>query len=114
MTTDELLGLIVLSVPVLTAVGAMVGATLVKNWKPARDVAVAGADYVEAIKEAVEVAERYGVTNNLPGAEKFAVAIREMDKWLDDQGVHGNAKLATLDRVYADIELMRVRLFPKK
>lgn len=113
MTTNDLLGLLILSVPVLTALGAMVGAALVKNWKPAREVAVISADYIEAVKEAVIVAERYGVTNKIPGAEKFAVAVKEMDKWLDDQGIFGDAKKVTMERVRADIELMRARMFPK-
>ena len=113
MNTNDLLGLLILSVPVLTAVGAMVGAALVKNYKPARDAAIVSADYVEAVKEAVETAERYGIANRLPGFEKAAVAIREMDTWLESCGIHGDAKLVTLERVKSDIELMRLRLFPK-
>ena len=88
MNTQDALGWILLALPIAASFGGLVGAALVKNWMPAREVAVAGADYVEALKGAVETAERYGVTNRLPGVEKFAVAVKEMDAWLDAQGIH--------------------------
>lgn len=113
MTNNEILLWVVAIAPALAAAGGLVGALLVKNWLPARETAVAGADYVEAVKEAVEAAERYGAANKLPGFDKFAVAVRRMDLWLDTQGIHGDAARVTMERVKADIELMRARLYPK-
>jgi len=114
MDANTLLGWLVLAAPILVTAGGLVGAALVKNWAPAREVAEGSADYVQAVREAVEMAERYGVTNRLPGAEKLAVAVTKMDDWLDAQGIHGDARKVTLERVKADIELMRARLFPSK
>lgn len=114
MSTNEIIGFFIVITPVLVSLGGLVGAALVQNWKPARDVAVGGADYIEAVKNAVEFAERYGIANVIPGAEKFSIAVKEMDKWLDAQGIHGDAKRITLERVKADIELMRADRFPKR
>ena len=113
MTGQEAVGWILLALPIAASFGGLAGAMLIKSWKPAREVAIASADYVEAVKEAVESAERYGITNRLPGAEKFTIAVKAMDKWFDDQGIHGDAKLVTLERAKSDIELMRVKMFPK-
>lgn len=113
MNTNEVLGWLVLAAPVLAGLGGLVGAMLVKNWRPARDGAIAGADYVQALDDAVRFAEHLGVTKRLPGVEKFANAVKQMDDWLDAQGIHGDAKRLTLERVKADIELARARLFPK-
>lgn len=85
-----------------------------KHFGPAREVAIAGADYVEALKGAVEWAERMGALRGIAGADKLAVAIKQMDAWLDNQGIHGDARKVTTERVKADIELTRARLFPKK
>lgn len=112
MTYPELFGVLALVGPVLAGVGGLVGAALVAHYQPAREVVVAGADYVQAVREAVETAERYGITNALPGAEKLTMAVKQMDAWLAAQGINGDARRVTLQRVQADIELMRVRLFP--
>ena len=114
MTAQELLGWLALASPFVAGASAALAVVLVKKYAPAREVAIAGADYVEAIKEAVGFAERYGAANGVRGFSKLAVAVKEMDKFLDDNGIHGDAKRITMDRVMADIELMRVRLFPKK
>ena len=114
MNTQDAIGWFILAAPVLAAAGGLVGAALIKSWRPAREVAVVSADYIEAVKCAVETAERYGLTNQLPGVEKFGVAVKEMDAWLDAQGIHGDAKAVTMERVRADIELMRARLFPAR
>lgn len=114
MTFQELIGWCIVAGPILATAGGLVGAALVKYHPASREVATAGADYLEAVKKAVELAERYGVTNRLPGADKFAVAVKEMDAWMDAQGIHGDARRVTLEKARADIELMRAWLFPKK
>ena len=110
---NDIIGWLVLAAPIFATLGGLIGAALVKNWRPARELSVGGADYVDALAKAVEMAERYGFANKLPGADKFAHAVKSMDAWLEAQGIHGDAKRVTLERVKADIELMRARLFPK-
>ena len=114
MDANTLVGWLLLAAPILATAGGLVGAALVRNYQPARQVAVAGADYVDAVADAVEYAEKYGVTNRIPGAAKFAIAIKQMDKWCDEQGLEGDGKRLTMERVQADIELMRLRLFPRR
>lgn len=105
---------LLISAPLLASLGGLVGAALVAHWTPAHELAVGGADYVEALKEAVSAAERIGLTRAIPGADKFAIAIKYMDAWLDNKGIHGDAKRITLRRVEADVELLRARMFPSK
>lgn len=110
MFSSDAIGWFIILAPVLASAGGFIGALLVQNHKPTRDFIIGGADYLQAITDAVEMAETYGVTNRLPGAEKLAVAVKQMDKWLDDQGIHGDAKRVTTERVLADIELVRAKL----
>lgn len=114
MNVNELAGWFVLLAPILATAGGLIGAALVRNYQPVREVAVFGAPYVDAIANAVDYAEKYGLANKLPGADKFAIAVKQMDKWLEEQGIHGDGKTITLVKVRADIELMRARLFPAK
>lgn len=114
MTPENFIGWFVILAPILATAGGLIGAALVKNWRPVRELSVGGADYVDALAKAVEMAERYGVTNRIPGAEKLAIAVKEMDAWLEAQGIVGDARRVTMERVKADIELMRARLFPAK
>ncbi len=111
---DNFIGWFIILAPVLATAGGLIGAALVRNYRPAREVAVVSADYVDALEKAVEMAERYGVTNRIPGAEKLAIAVKSMDDWLEAQGIHGDGKLVTTAKVLADIELVRARLFPKQ
>ena len=113
MNADTLAGWLIILAPIFLTGAGMVGAALVRNYRPARELSIGGADYVQAVADAADFAERYGATNGVPGFQKFAVAVKQMDKWLDDQGIHGDARRITMERVKADIELMRARLFPK-
>lgn len=111
---NDTLTFLILFAPVLAAAGGLIGAALVRSWSPAHELAVGGADYVEALKDAVNSAEAIGLATHIPGADKFGIAVRKMDDWLDAQGIHGDARSVTIGRVKADVELMRARLFPKK
>lgn len=95
------------------AAGLLAGAIvpfLLKNVAPVRTVAIGGADYVEAVKEAVIQAEKTGFVKNLPGFDKFALAVKQMDKWMDEAGIEGDARRMTLERIKQDIELTRAEL----
>ena len=70
----------------------------------------AAADYLEAVELAVVAAERTGY----PGAAKLRMAIDKVEAWMAANGVVGDAREVTLDRMRADIEAARVKLFPKK
>lgn len=98
--------------PLVTSLAAVIagaiGAWLVGNNAEVRALAVGSADYLEALKEAVKVAELTGA----PGARKAAYALSQMDAWLERQGIQGDAKRVTLDRARADLELVRARIFP--
>jgi hypothetical protein len=68
------------------------------------------ADYNAALIEAVGGAEATG----FPGARKLSVALVAMEKWLAENGVKGNARDVTMERVRTDIELVRAALFPSQ
>lgn len=102
-----------LAVSLIAAAVSFAVPALLKTPGPVRSLAIGGADYVEALKEAVELAETTGALRRFTGAEKLALAIKKMENYLEDAGIHGNAKAVTLDRARADIELMRLQLFPK-
>jgi hypothetical protein len=68
------------------------------------------ADYNAALIEAVDGAEQTG----FPGARKLSVALTHMEKFLADNGVKGNARDVTMERIRTDVELVRAALFPSK
>lgn len=112
MDTNQLIALAGL---VGAAAGTLAGIAmpfLLQTNAPVRALAVAGADYMEAITEAVAFAESAGMLRPIPGADKLAIAIRQMDAWLDAAGIYGDARKVTAQRIMADIELVRAQLFP--
>lgn len=95
---------------VALAVIAWGASLLIKTSPQAHEAAEGMADYLAAVEWAVHQAEAHGV--DLPGQAKLQLAIDEMQGWLADQGIEGDAAEVTMARVRSDIELVRARLFP--
>lgn len=102
----------ILTNPAVGAIGGVLlglGVTLFLKANPGAAVALDHlADYNEALQEAVAGAEATGFT----GARKLSVALVAMEKWLAEQGIKGNARDVTMERVREDIELVRAAIFP--
>jgi hypothetical protein len=104
----------ILASPWTAAVGAAVAAwglsLMIKSSPQAHEAAEATADYLAAVEWAVHKAEALGM--DLPGQAKLGIAIDEMQDWLAEQGIEGDAAAVTLQRVRSDVEIVRARLFP--
>ena len=90
----------------LTGVVASIALTFAVRQRPGAAQAVA--DYAEALEVAVRRAERSGFKD----AYKMAYALDQMEAWLADRGIVGDARTVTIERMRADAEAIVARLFP--
>ena len=119
LTPDGILGLLLQSPAFQGALGAL-GIFLLKWFVglvldrvvPARKAAKAVADLVSFIKQKVVYAEKAGLLDAWTGDEKAVYVLGEVEKYLADKGIKGDANLVTLDWCRAQMEMIRAELFP--
>lgn len=81
---------------------------------PARRAALAVAHLNKFIKQKVVQAEKAGFLDAWTGDEKAVYVMGEVEKYLEEKGIKGDANVVTLDWCRAEMELIRAELFPSK
>lgn len=79
----------------------------------AKQVLTDNADYIEwVLEQGVHAAEFASRNTPMVGADKFAHALRFVNKSLDAAGILGDAAKLTPERLAKDIERVKAKLYP--